>query len=389
MTEPLFRERDGESAEVSHIELFFDLVFVFAITQVSHFLLDHPTVLGAFEAALLLLAVWSPWGDVVYMTNVLNPNRQSVRGALLTLMIAGLVMSSALPEAFGEKGMAFALAFVAFQLGRAVYLYVATRGRDGVFRHVRRALVWCVVYSALWIAGAFLEGEMRLALWVLALLVDFASTAFGYPVPGLGRTVVRDTDIEAGHATERVSLFILIALGESILVAGAEFAEMPWSAEVIAAMLSAVVQSMAMWWIYFYWTAGVARSVASRSVTPGRFLSRAFGYAPWIIVAGIVTAAVGDHILLRHPLGHTDAETAWVLIGGPALYIVGSIVFEFGALGRWSSIRIVGLALMGLVILLVPVATPLAITATTTAILVAVGLAERIVVARYPEKLVG
>ncbi|MEQ1899326.1 MAG: low temperature requirement protein A [Devosia sp.] len=266
MAEPLFRERDGESAEVSHIELFFDLVFVFAITQVSHFLLDHPTVLGAFEAALLLLAVWSPWGDVVYMTNVLNPNRQSVRGALLTLMIAGLVMSSALPEAFGEKGMAFALAFVAFQLGRAVYLYVATRGRDGVFRHVRRALVWCVVYSALWIAGAFLQGEMRLALWVLALLVDFASTAFGYPVPGLGRTVVRDTDIEAGHATERVSLFILIALGESILVAGAEFAEMPWSAEVIAAMLSAVVQSMAMWWIYFYWTAGVAgRSPAGPS----------------------------------------------------------------------------------------------------------------------------
>ncbi|MEQ1899325.1 MAG: low temperature requirement protein A [Devosia sp.] len=106
-------------------------------------------------------------------------------------------------------------------------------------------------------------------------------------------------------------------------------------------------------------------------------------------MAGIVTAAVGDHILLRHPLGHTDAETAWVLIGGPALYIVGPIVFEFGALGRWSSIRIVGLALMGLVILLVPVATPLAITATTTAILVAVGLAERIVVARYPEKLVG
>lgn len=387
MPELLFRERNGESAEVSHIELFFDLVFVFAITQISHFLLQNLSWLGALEAGLLLLVIWSAWADVVYVTNVLDPGRQRVRGALLCLMIVGLVLSSALPEAFGERGLIFAAAFVVFQLGRNLFMLFATRGRDAIHRNMRRALVWTLLYSAFWIAGGLAEGEARLALWLVALLIDFITPALGYPVPGLGRTVVRQSDFDGGHAAERVGLFIMIALGESVLVAGAEFAELAWTPEAVAAMLSALIQSMAMWWIYFYWTSDRAKSAATASDVPGSYMARAFGYVPWVLVAGIVTAAVGDHLVLSHPSGHTEPATAWVLIGGPALFLAGAILFQFGALGRWSAIRIAGLALMALVVLLVPVATPLVVSAATTVILVLVGFVERLVLARYPEKL--
>jgi low temperature requirement protein LtrA len=170
----------------------------------------------------------------------------------------------------------------------------------------------------------------------------------------------------------------MIALGESILVAGVEFAELAWTLEAVVAMLSALIQSMAMWWIYFYWTSDRAKQEASHSATPARYMASAFGYVPWILVAGIVIAAVGDHLVLTHPSGHTDAATAWVLIGGPALYLFGALLFEFGALGKWSRIRIAGLAAMGLTVLLVPFVTPLVLSIVTTTILCAVGLAERI-----------
>jgi low temperature requirement protein LtrA len=382
MAETLFRERTDESAEVSPIELFFDLVFVFAITQISHFLLHHLDWLGAVEAALLLLAIWSAWGDTVLVTNLLEPRSRGVRTTLFVLMAVGLVLSSAIPDAFAERGLVFAIAFVLFQLGRTLFMLYATRSRAALFSNFLRASIWVAVYSALWIGGAFLEGELRLAAWALALLLDYGGSAIGFPVPGMGRTATRDLTVGGAHLAERISLFIMIALGESVLVTGTQFAALDWTPAVVAAMASALLQSMAMWWIYFYWTADMAKAVVIRAEDPANIALRAFGYVPWLLVAGIVVGAVGDELLIAHPEGHAEPSAAWVLIGGPALFLLGAVLFAYGAFGKWATVRIGALLATLALAAIVPFVSPLILSAMSTGILVVMAAIEGVVVAR-------
>jgi low temperature requirement protein LtrA len=377
-TEPLFRQRAAGEAPVTSAELFFDLVFVFAVTQVSHFLLQHLDWVGALEAAFLLLAVWSCWIDTVLITNLLDPTRQAVRLALFALMAIGVIFSAALPEAFNSGGLIFAVAFALFQFGRTVFIAWATRSRPAYFTHFERTAIWVAIYSSFWIAGGLVEGIPRFVCWAIALSLDYIMPAFGYPLPGLGRGNFQVLEIEGGHVAERTSLFVMIALGESVLVTGATFASLKWSPEVIAAMASGLLSSMAMWWIYFTWSSDLAKSVIARSNNPSRFIIRAFGYVPWIVVAGIVTAAVGDDLTLAEPHDPPSLAAASVLIGGTALFLLGALLFEFGALGKWSRIRLVALIATLLLIPLVPHLTTLMLSALATAILIAVAAAEHI-----------
>jgi low temperature requirement protein LtrA len=153
MSGELLRQRDGRHASVSFVELFFDLVFVFAITQLSHTLLATLTWQGVLQAALLLGALWWAWIDTSWITNWLNPDRPPVRLMLFLLMGAGLVMSTSLPEAFGAKGLIFAAAFVSIQVGRGLFTLWAVRADRSLRRNFQRICVWAAAGGVLWIAG--------------------------------------------------------------------------------------------------------------------------------------------------------------------------------------------------------------------------------------------
>ena len=183
----LQRVRDGHGHHrVTYIELFFDLVFVFAITQLSHGLLHHLTPLGAFQAALLFLAVWWVWIYTCWITNWLDPERPAVRLLLLALMLAGLVMSMSLPEAFEDKGLAFAIAFVLMQVGRSLFVAWALRRHNARnYRNFLRITAWLAVSGACWIAGGLSEGPQRMALWGLAVAIEFASPSLGFWTPAI------------------------------------------------------------------------------------------------------------------------------------------------------------------------------------------------------------
>ena len=168
----LLRNRDGHHAHVGFVELFFDLVFVFAITQISHTLLAHLTWGGALQAGMLLMAVWWAWNFTSWVTNWLDPETTPVRLALFALMAAGLVMSSALPEAFGERGLVFACAFAAIQVGRSLFMLWAAREQRMLVQNFQRILVWLVVSGVLWIAGGIAAPEHRLWFWLGALAID-------------------------------------------------------------------------------------------------------------------------------------------------------------------------------------------------------------------------
>jgi low temperature requirement protein LtrA len=163
--EGLLRSRDGGEQPVTHLELVFDLVYVFAVTQLSHRLLDHLNVGSALETLLLLVAVWRAWVDTTWVTNWFDPDRTPVRLMLVALMLASLLMSVAIPEAFGERGLMFALAYVAIQAGRTAFVLIALGGTHPLSRNFQQVLSWYVVSGALWIIGGLLESEARYLLW--------------------------------------------------------------------------------------------------------------------------------------------------------------------------------------------------------------------------------
>ena len=376
----LLRQRGGHvHARVTNIELFFDLVFVFAVTQLSHALLDRLSLQGALETGLLFLAVWWVWIYTTWCTNWLDPDRVAVRILIFALMLAGLLLSCSLPHAFDAEGMLFAICYVAMQIGRTLFMiWAVPASRPGLRRNFQRVAVWLAASAVLWITGALSTSERRVWLWALAIAVEYVSVMVGFWVPRLGRSLTGDWDIAGTHLAERCSLFILIALGESILVTGATAAGTHATLPVVTAFVTAFLGSVAMWWIYF--NIGVergARQIASDD-DPGRIGRLAYTYIHLLIVAGIVVAAVADELVLTHPTGHVDLPFIAVTIGGPTLFLLGNLSFKAVIWGRAPLSHLVGFGLLALTTLLASKLTPLALASAVAAILLVVAAWETI-----------
>lgn len=326
----LLRSRGShDSGKVGMIELFFDLVFVFAVTQLSHSLLAHLSLAGALQATLLLVAVWWVWIFTSWVTNWLDPERTPVRIGLFVLMLAGLLLSVSIPKAFTERGLLFAGAYVFMQVGRTLFALWAVRTESrSLSRNFLRILVWMLFSGLFWIGGGLLEGPQRLACWTLALVIELISPSLFFWVPGLGRSTLADWNVEGNHMAERCGLFVIIALGESLLVTGATFAELPFSAEGLAAFLVAVLGSIALWWIYFDTGAERAHHRIAQASDPGRQARLAYTYLHVLIIAGVIVSAVADELVLVHP-GHASTAGIAAIIGGPLLYLLGNALFKW------------------------------------------------------------
>lgn len=382
----LRKRKPHEPGRVTFVELFFDLVFVFAITQVSHFLLEHFSVMGVLQALLLYLAIWWVWVFTSWATNWLDPDTAQVRLALFVLMFAGLVMSTSLPQAFDTRGFAFAAAYVAAQVGRCVFMLWCLRRHHPVnYRNFQRITAWLALSGLFWIAGAFAQHEFRFALWAIALAIEYVSPAMGFWTPGLGRSATSDWDVEGDHLAERCGLFVIIALGESVLVTGATFAKMTWTAPVVAAFIVAFIGSVTMWWIYFNIGAERARHRIAAASDPGRYARLAYTYVHLLLIAGIIVSAVSEELILAHPGGHTDFKTASTTIGGFALFLIGNILFKRIMTGRPTLSHLVGLGLLAVLAPFALILPPLAFGACATAILVIVAVWETRSYARGPK----
>jgi low temperature requirement protein LtrA len=372
-------EHELQHGQVRFVELFFDLVFVFAITQLSHLLLAHLTLLGAVQTALLLLAVWWVWIFTSWVTNWLDPDKAPVRLLLFVLMLAGLVLSASIPNAFETRALPFALAYVFMQVGRCLFMLWALQANSPAnFRNFQRITAWLALSGVFWIAGAFVDPESRLLVWGLAMLIEFVSPSLGFWTPGLGRSTSADWEISGDHMAERCGLFVIIALGESILVTGATFAELTWTNEALVGFIVSVIGSIAMWWIYFNIGAERGRHLIARSSDPGRLARLAYTYIHLLLVAGIVVVAVGDGIVLKHPHGHADGASIAVLLGGPALFLVGNLLFKLVTAGWPPLSHLVGLALLATLVPTGFLLSPLMLGAATTLVLVIVAAWETV-----------
>jgi len=218
----------GAERSVTPLELFFDLVYVFAIGQLSHHLLAHVDLQTGAETLILTLAVVYAWCMTAWAANWLEPDRLPVRALLVGLMFASMLMSVAIGDAFGDSAWLFVTGFLLLQLGRATFLIVALRDR-ALGSHFVNDLVWELGTGVLWIAGAFADGDARLVLWALAVAATYAGLASLHWLPGRGRRIeIAQSEISGAHLIERFRLFFIIALGETVLVTGAAFTSEPF-----------------------------------------------------------------------------------------------------------------------------------------------------------------
>lgn len=354
---------------VRPLELFVDLVFVFAVTQLSHGILAHPTPAGAAGTLLLLLAVWWAWMYTAWTTNWFEPDHPAVRLLLLGGMLAGLVMAAAIPDAYGPRAAWFAGAYVTLQVGRALFVAVAAR-RAPLGPTFRRILCWQALSGALWLAGG-LAAPLRVPLWLLAVACEYTAPWHGYATPLLGRSRTADWSVDGGHLAERCQLFLIIALGESVLLAGASFAVHRPTAYGTGALGTVFAGIAALWWIYF----GRPTGTAAEPDDPGRLARSAYTYLHLPMVAGIILCAVAGELVIAHPTGHPAVATALATLGGPALFVAGHALFARTVTGRLPRGHPAALAALVLLAPASAVLPPLALSATATAVLVALATA--------------
>lgn len=378
-----FRPHDERAGEVQPVELFFDLVYALAVTQLTHHLLASLDWRGALETLALLWGVWSGWICVTWISNYFDVRIRLVRVVVLVAAFIGLVLASSIPGAFHERGMTFALAVVALIVGAPVLGSIAAGPGNPLRIVLMRVAIWDAITSAFWIAGALTHGDNRLGLWLLAsLIIGFVIFA-GFPIPGFGRNRTTDYPIAGLHMTERCLLFVILAIGESVLIAGEGFGELPHDRPIWIAFTVAFIGSALFWWIYFDRTIELARTRMVESTDPGRLGVLAYTFYHMYIVAGIIIAAAGDELSIAHPSGRVDRAALLLLLGGPALFLLGNLLYKatmFGQISRAQSAAVLVL------LILMPVLehrTHLEVASAAVMVLVIVALVDLVTERRH------
>jgi low temperature requirement protein LtrA len=327
---------------VTPLELFFDLVFVFAITQVTSFLSHHSTWGGLLRGLLLLGILWWAWSAYAWLTNILDPEEGAVRLAVLAAVAAMLVVSLAAPGAFGSDGVIFGVAYLVVRALHLVLFAIAGRGDRDLLRAVLRIVPGAILGAALLVVAGFLDGSTQLAFWGAAVAVNYLGALLGH---------MRGWRVSPAHFVERFGLIIIIALGESIVAIGFGAAGLPLDAGVIAAAFLGMTVTAALWWSYFDWVVFVAQARLAEATGARRAaLARdVYSYLHLPMVAGIVLFAFGLKTTLPDVTRSLPTVPALGLVGGIALYLLGHVALRLrigGGLGRGrpiASVLLLGL----------------------------------------------
>ena len=334
------------------MELFFDLVYVFAFTQVSELLYEHPSWLGAAQTAVIFVALWWAWIYTTWATGLVDPNQPRVVLLLSLMMIASLVMATAILESFDGRGPAFAISYVGMQMACGGFMVWVFGTRDPMGRNYAHLLVWISISGVIWIVGAFiLDPHARLVLWALAAAVDVVAPLLDFRLPLTGRTPVSEWALAGGHLAERCQLLLMIAFGESFLRIGESFAGNHGTVAADTGFISGFVLVFALWTVYFLRHAERAsRTVAEAGENAARLARSAYTYAHALMVGAVIVLAVAIHEVIEAPKVEVDVAFTAICSGGPALYLIG-FTLSRRWLGHgyalWALAGVAGFAVVG------------------------------------------
>ncbi len=380
----LIRPREV-ARSVAPIELFFDLVYVFTVSQLSSSLIHDVSLRGIVETLVLTLAVMYAWFMTVWTSNWLDVERRPVQLMLLGLMFATLLMATSVSAAFGptfeqfgfgtNRAGLFVIGYLAIQVGRTLFAVSAFRGHR-LHQHFVNALAWEVGTGLLWIAGIFVDGDARLAIWAVAVLATYGGVIAGHPLPGHRSPFSSDSQIYAEHLLERFRLFFLIALGETVLTIGKAFVDVPVDAGRLVALAASFLGTVSLWWCYFHRSERVGID-AVRSTGNGSRLVAFGNYTLVAMVIGIIGIAVGDELAIADP-GYegTTAAMSALIFGGPAIFLLAQLAFFHQATGEVSQSRIVACVALAFLALVTASLTLLTGVIAASLVLLAVAVAD-------------
>ncbi|RVW08445.1 low temperature requirement protein A [Prescottella agglutinans] len=323
--------RRPDQREVTPLELFSDLVYVFAIGQLSAHLLGNLTWPGLAETAVLYVAVFTAWAYTTWAGTLTDPTQPSVQMTTLLGMLVGLFMNASIPSAFDSWGWLFASTYLTIQIGRTTWLLTA--GLDPVMhRHFQRTLTWLAATAPLWIAGAVVGHDARLILWGIATTVDVVGVLTAHPLPHR-RIHSERVAFVAEHYFERTRLFFIIALGETVLTTGLAISHAPLEPMTLFVGTVALTGTIMLWWVYFRRSERIARQQLTDGSDAVK-ISRYALYALMVMVAGLLAIAVGDELVIAHPDRATDLSTNALLFGGPLLFFAAQSWYMRVAIGE-------------------------------------------------------
>ncbi|MEU5726295.1 MULTISPECIES: low temperature requirement protein A [unclassified Micromonospora] len=374
-TRDLLRDH-AEPQRATYVELFFDVIFVFALTRLSNTLFHNLTWLGALHTVILLAAFWWVWVFTAWTTNRLNPAQPAIQLVIVPIALGTLIMAGAVPAAFGKDGLAFAVTYVVIQIGRAFFVTVALRGREVSIGSLQQ-LIWACFSGVLWIVGAFTTGPVRVLIWLFAAALGYTMTQLDFRLPRLGPARIATQVVNAEHLAERYQQFMIVAFGEAILASGGQFAAFGFKPDRVIALVLAFAITALLWRIYFYRAGLLLPAVIAASARPAVF-ARSASYAHLLMAGGIVLSSVGDEIIINHPFAKPNLVWSAVILCGPAIYLAGRARLDYLSFSRVALSRVIGLVVLVALAPVVAFLPPILIAVVAVVILLIIATSDTV-----------
>lgn len=346
MAVPSIYDHPEQEHEVTPLELFFDLVFVFGMSQLSHHLRTHLSWHGAAETLVMLIAIFLVWFRTSWSATMIPADQSRTLWMMLAVMLLGLFMNAAVTDAFTTSGWAFVVPYLLIQLGRTLWTYF--NAYDAVYReHYFRVLIWLIPTAPLWIAGAAANSDMRLLWWGLAAGIDLIGTWLAHPIPGR-QLQSENISFDANHMLERCRLFLLIALGETIIETGVAISEAPMTLMALVTGTAALVGTIALWALNFGHLQRLLTMRYRQEKHNPILISRYAVNALIGLFAGLIAVAVGNELVIAHPEGEPSIPLIALLYGGPILYLLAQSWYLQAVPRDSPRLRLIGSAVLGL-----------------------------------------
>jgi low temperature requirement protein LtrA len=354
MTDRTAQDIREQKYEVTPLELFFDLVFVFGVSQLSQHLFTHLSWRGAAETAVMLLAIFAVWFTTSWSATLVRVDQSRTRWLVLAVMLLGLFMNASVTRAFTTSGWAFVIPLLLIQLGRTVWTLV--NSTTAVLReHYLRTLIWLIATTPLWTTGATVDADARLLWWALAAGIDQIGRWLAHPIPGR-RLHSENVEFDADHMLERCRLFLLIALGETVFTTGTAIAAASMTLITLITGTFALAGTVALWALSFGRSHRLILRHVEETSDPIR-ASRHAVSALTVMVAGLIAVAVANQEVIGHPQVQTSFALSLLLGGGPILFLAAQGWYLWAVPKVRSQLHLIGviaLLLFGLVTLAVP-----------------------------------
>lgn len=334
----------SEMRRLGWIELLFDIVFVFAFTQLSATMFAHLTWAGIAQTLVLVAAFWWVWVFTSWTTNRLEADQPPIQLILIAIMLGASVMGAAALDAYNGTGLIFASTYVVIQLGRTLFVTIFLRGQQVALGNPS-LIIWFTLTGALWIVGAMTHGTARIAWWTAAVGLTYVMARTGFRFPGLSTGWTGDMKVSEKHMAERYQQIIIVALGEKVLAAGLNFTEYDFEAPRSTAFVVSFVTTILLWRIYFFKSGSLIAEAIASAPKPAA-LTRSISYAHLIMFTGIIISSLGEKIIVVY--ADLDAELLWVvvIVGGPALFLIGRERLDYLSFQTMSRSGLIGIAVL-------------------------------------------